>query len=160
MLTEETRNKIMELQQRYPCPRSALIPALHLAQAELGYLPQEVQQEVAVLFNIALNEVNAIVTFYDMFFEAPRGKHLLHVCKNVSCMLQGADQLMEQICARLQIAPGETSSNSQFTLIPCECLGACDRAPVMLFDETVHGPVHSAELDQLLPPACGKEQNG
>ena len=76
MLSEKTRQAILELQKLYPEKRSALIPALHLAQAEVGYLPRETQNEVAELFEIDPNEVNAVVTFYDMFFEKPVGKHL------------------------------------------------------------------------------------
>ena len=75
MLSKETRNAILEMQKMYPEKRSALIPALHLAQAEIGYLPREVQIEVAELFEIDENEVTGVVSFYDMFFEKPVGKH-------------------------------------------------------------------------------------
>jgi NADH-quinone oxidoreductase subunit E len=153
MLSEQTRKSILELQELYPVKRSALIPALHLAQAEVGYLPLGTQHEVAELFEIDLNEVNAVVTFYDMFFEEPVGKHLLHVCKNVSCMLQGADELLERLCQRLQISPGETTSDGEFTVIPSECLAACDRAPMMLVDAKVVGPVRQGDLDHILAEA-------
>jgi NADH-quinone oxidoreductase subunit E len=150
MLSEETRQSILKLQKMYPEKRSALIPALHLAQAEKGYLPRETQNEVAALFGIAPNEVNAIVTFYDMFFEKPAGKHLLHVCKNVSCMLRGADGLLAKLCEKLHVAPGETTSDGEFTVIASECLAACDRAPMMLADDKVVGPLQEGDLDHLL----------
>lgn len=150
MLTEKTRLAILNLQKRYPEKRSALIPALHLAQAEVGYLPRETQNEVAALFNIDPNEVNSVVTFYDMFFEKPVGKHLLHVCKNVSCMLRGADELIDALCHKLQVKPGEVTADGEFTIIPCECMAACDRAPMILADNHVLGPVNVQELDQLL----------
>ena len=153
MLTENTRQSILELQEKYPVKRSALIPALHLAQKERGYLPLEIQSEVASLFDIALSEVHSVVTFYDMFFEKPVGKHLLHVCKNVSCMLRGADGVIKKICQKLQIQPGETTADGEFTLIPSECLGACDRAPMMLMDEKVIGPIQETEIDQILEEA-------
>lgn len=152
-LNEEIQQAIIELQKRYPSKRSALIPALHLAQSQLGYLPKEIQNEVAALFSIDPNEVNAVVTFYDMFFEEPTGKHLLHVCKNVSCMLRGADGLMQKLCDKLQIKPGETTSDGEFTLIASECLAACDRAPMMLVDEKVVGPIQPNEVDRLLAEA-------
>lgn len=150
MLSEETKKAILELQNLYPVKRSALIPALHLAQAEVGYLPRETQIEIAGLFDIDPNEVNAVVTFYDMFFEEPVGKHLLHVCKNVSCMLRGADALLANLCTKLQIKPGQTTEDGEFTLVASECLAACDRAPMMLVDNKVVGPVNGGELDQIL----------
>jgi NADH-quinone oxidoreductase subunit E len=153
MLSEKTKKSILDLQKIYPEKRSALIPALHLAQAEVGYLPKETQMEVATLFDIDPNEVNAVVTFYDMFFEKPVGKHLVHVCKNVSCMLRGADGLLEKLCDKLMVKPRETTVDGEFTVIPSECLGACDRAPMMIVDEKVVGPVQEGDLEQILEEA-------
>jgi NADH-quinone oxidoreductase subunit E len=153
MLTEETKMAILELQKLYPEKRSALIPALHLAQAEVGYLPRETQNEVAALFGLDPNEVNAVVTFYDMFFEEPIGKHVIHVCKNISCMLRGSDQLLDHLCHKLQVQVRETTDDGEFTIISSECLAACDRAPMMLVDEKVVGPVKEEELDQILAEA-------
>lgn len=156
MLTEKTKQSILELQKCYPEKRSALIPALHLAQAQIGYLPTEIQHEVAHLFEIDASEVNAVVTFYDMFFEKPVGKHLIHVCKNVSCMLCGGDEILESLCQKLQIKPGDTTSDGAFTVIPCECLAACDRAPMMLVDDEVVGPLKESDLDAILESARKK----
>jgi len=153
MLTEKTVQAILDLQKRYPVKRSALIPALHLAQAEIGYLPLEIQKQVAVLFEIDPNEVNAVVTFYDMFFDKPIGKHLLHVCKNVSCMLRGSDTLIDKLCEKLQVHSHGTSADGEFTVIASECLGACDRAPMMLVDDKVVGPVEEDMLDHILDEA-------
>jgi NADH-quinone oxidoreductase subunit E len=153
MLTEKTQKAILELQKRYPESRSALIPALHIAQAEVGYLPLETQSEVAALFGITLNEVNSVVTFYDMFFEEPVGKHLIHVCKNVSCMLRGSDDVLNHVCRKLKVNPGETTADGEFTVIPSECLAACDKAPMMLVDDKVVGPVSVEELDKILSDA-------
>ncbi len=150
MLSEKTTRDILELQKLYPVKRSALIPALHLAQKEAGYLPRATQNEVAELFGIDPNEVNAVVTFYDMFYEEPVGKHILHVCKNVSCMLRGGDEVLQALCQKLQVKPGETTKDGEFTVIPSECLAACDRAPMVLADDQVHGPLHTAELEQML----------
>lgn len=153
MLTETTRQAILDLQKRYPEKRSALIPALHMAQAEVGYLPLPIQSEVADLFSLDPTEVNAIVTFYDMFFDHPVGKHIIHVCKNVSCMLRGADGVLQTICQKLQIQPGGTTADGQFTVIPSECLGACDCAPMALVDDKVVGPIKETEIDAILAEA-------
>jgi NADH-quinone oxidoreductase subunit E len=149
-ISEKTRKEILDLQSKYPVKRSALIPALHIVQHEIGYLPRDVQNEVAALFQIEPNEVNAVVSFYDMFFEEPVGKHLIHVCKNASCMLRGADELLEGVCQRLKVKLGETSEDGEFTVIASECLAACDRAPMMLIDEKVVGPVKNGEIEQIL----------
>ena len=151
MLSEETKKAILALQKEYPQKRTALIPALHLAQREVGYLPREIQDEVASLFELDRNEVNAVVTFYDMFFEKPVGKHLIHVCKNVSCMLHGADELLSKLCQKLQVSPKETTADGEYTVIPSECLGACDRAPMALVDEQVVGPI--SDIEALLAEA-------
>lgn len=153
MLSEKTRQSILELQKLYPEKRSALIPALHVAQSEAGYLPREVQDEVAALFEIEPSEVNAVVTFYDMFYEKPVGKHIVHICKNVSCMLRGCDELLDSVCKKLCVKPGEVSADGEFTVIPSECLAACDRAPMMLVDDKVVGPVKAEDLDRILDEA-------
>jgi len=153
MLTEEIKQLILKMQEMYPEKRSALIPALHLAQTQMGYLPRSIQNEVAVLFDIDPNEVNSVVTFYDMFYEKPTGKHILHVCKNVSCMLRGSDGVLNKICQKLQVTPGGTSADGEFTVIASECLAACDRAPMMLVDDRVVGPIHENDVDQILAEA-------
>ncbi|KIC73098.1 NADH-quinone oxidoreductase subunit NuoE [Candidatus Protochlamydia amoebophila] len=153
MLTEETKQAILKLQNLYPNKRSALIPALHLAQAEKGYLPLEVQNEIAFLFDLEPSEVNSIVTFYDMFFEEPVGKHVIHVCKNISCMLRGADGFLARLCQKMHISPGETTQDGEFTVIASECLAACDKAPVMIVDDKVIGPVEITQIDDYIQKA-------
>ena len=153
MLTEKTVEAILSLQKIYPEKRSALIPALHLAQHEVGYLPRSVQEEVADLFSIEPNEIHSIVTFYDMFFDKPVGKHLIHVCKNVSCMLLGADAVLGALCKKLDVAAGETTKDGEFTIVSSECLAACDRAPMMLVDDKVVGPIKEADLDAVIEKA-------
>lgn len=150
MLTEKTKESILKLQALYPEKRSALIPSLHLAQNEVGYLPKEVQEEIAFLFQIEPNEVNSLVTFYDMFYDKPVGKHLIHVCKNISCLLRGSDDLLESLCEKLKIAPGQTTEDKEFTLIASECLAACNRAPMLLVDDQVKGPIKKEDLEKIL----------
>lgn len=150
MLDEQMRKSILDLQKLYPKRRSALIPALHLVQSQIGFLPPEAQKEVAELFEIDVTEVRSIVSFYDMFFEKPVGKHLFHVCKNVSCMLRGADELLQGLCKRLCVQPGEVSADGECTVIASECLGACDQAPMIIADEKVYGTVAAKDLDNII----------
>lgn len=153
MISEAVRQAIKKMQNKYPQKRSALIPALHLVQSEIGYLPLEAQAEVALLFDMEVNEVNSVVTFYDMFFEKPVGKHIIHVCKNLSCMLRGSDEVLEQVCRKLKIKGDGNSEDGEFTVIASECLAACDRAPMMLVNDKVVGPVKEQDLDQILSEA-------
>lgn len=156
-LSEKTREAILRLQTAYPKKRSALIPALHLAQKEIGHLPLEIQKQVAELFGIETTEVHAVVTFYDMFHEEKVGRHLIHACKNISCMLRGGDELLKGLCQKLRIKPGETTEDGEFTLLPSECLGACDKAPMLLVDEEVAGPLSEGDLDTLISEAKKKQ---
>jgi NADH-quinone oxidoreductase subunit E len=153
MLSERSKQAILELQKQYPEKKSALIPALHLAQSEVGYLPKELQAEIAALFEISENEVNGVVTFYDMFFEKPVGKHLIHVCKNVSCMLRGSDPLIQKLYEKAGQNP------EVFTIIPSECLGACDKAPMLIGDDKVYGPIALEDVDALLSKIKAGEGN-
>lgn len=153
MLNKKLRAEIEALQTKYPVARSALIPALHLAQSQYGYLPREIQDEVAELFNLTPNEVNSLVTFYDMFYDKPVGEHIIHVCKNVSCALRGADSLLEKVCNKLGVRPGQTTADGKFTVISSECLAACDRAPMMLIDEMVLGPINENDLEKIISDA-------
>ena len=88
-----------------------------------------------------------------MFYEEPIGKHLIHVCKNVSCMLRGSDQLLSLLCEHLNVEAGCTTSDGKFTVIASECLAACDRAPMMLVDDLVIGPVNEGDLEKILSDA-------
>lgn len=149
MLKDEIKQAILALQKKYPEKRSALIPSLLLAQKQEGYLPLNIQAEVAALFELDPNEINAIVTFYDMLYDRPMGKTLVHVCKNVSCMLKGSDELLASICQKLNVKVSGTTEDGKYTVLPSECLGACDRAPMMILDEDVIGPVKQTDLDQI-----------
>ncbi|CDR33436.1 NADH-quinone oxidoreductase subunit NuoE [Criblamydia sequanensis] len=153
MISEKTKEAIFKLQALYPKKRSALIPALHLVQNEVGYLPLDIQSEVADLFGIEPNEVNAVVTFYDMFYDKPVGKHLIHVCKNVSCMLRGSDEVIGSLCQKLKVDLKEVTEDGEFTVFASECLGACDKAPMMLVDDEVIGPIKLEDLDKILADA-------
>lgn len=168
-LGEHTKMAILELQKKYPDKRSALLPALHLAQNEVGYLPPEIQEEMAILFDLTSSEIHSVVSFYDMFFEKPVGKHVIHVCKNLSCMLRGSDELLSALSSKLKVSQGEVTEDGEFTFVPCECLAACDRAPVIQVDTEIVGPVQLNEIEGILeaaklknrssPIGCEEEEN-
>lgn len=150
MLSTATREKIEHLKTRYETSLSALIPALHLAQADQGWLSHETQREVAQLLGVTEQAVRSVVSFYTMFHERPVGKYLLQVCRNLSCCLMGGQRLQKQIEDRLKISEGETTEDGRFTLISVECLGACGTAPVIMVNDAYHENVTPQEMDRLL----------
>lgn len=127
----ELKDRVGEIATHYMQPRSAVMPALHLIQAEQGYISRQSMEELADILDIAPVQVYEIATFYHQFHTRPIGKHHLQLCTNVSCMLMGAECLLNQLEQRLDIACGETTADGRFTLSTVECLGSCDTAPVM-----------------------------
>lgn len=132
MLSDATKNEIRRLMERYPQPRSALGPALHVVQRELGWVPPEVEEEIAELFGLDPAEVHAFVGFYNMYYKEPKGLYHIEICTNVSCKLRGAEECARHLMERLGLKGwGETTEDGLFTLDHAECLGSCGTAPVM-----------------------------
>ena len=135
--TAENRARLAEIVTRYPPDRrrSAVLPALYLAQYQQGYITASAIRYVAGLLDITPAEVEDVVSFYTMFYTKPVGKFVLQVCRTLSCALNGAERVTEELQAKLGIRPGETDASGTFTLIEVECLGACDRAPVVMVND-------------------------
>ena len=150
MLSPEARQQIETLKSQYETNQSALIPALHLAQRDQGWLSEEVQREVAAILGVTPQSVRQVVTFYTMFQQKPVGRHLLQVCRNLSCSLLGGHRLQKQIEEKLGIKDGETTQDGRFTLISVECLGSCGTAPVIMVNDQYHEDVTPSEVDRLL----------
>jgi NADH-quinone oxidoreductase E subunit len=138
--TRENRDRLEAICARYPADarRSAILPALHLVQAQQGYITGHAMRHVAEAIGCAPAEVEDVVSFYTMFHTAPVGKYLLQVCGTLSCALLGAERVVDEICASLGIRPGETDATRTFTLQVVECLGACDRAPLVMVNDEWH----------------------
>jgi NADH-quinone oxidoreductase E subunit len=138
--TAENRARFDEIVTRYPPDRrrSAVLPALYLAQQQQGYITANAIRHVAELLGITRADIADVVSYYTMFYTRPVGKFVLNVCRTLSCALNGAERVTEAICEHLQIQPGETDRSGTFTLLEAECLGACDRAPVVMVNDTWH----------------------
>ena len=128
--------EVQSIKAQYPEERSAVLPALRLAQ-ELhdGWLPPEALQEVADALDLTPAQVEAVASFYDMLHLDPVGKHLVEVCPNLSCALVGAQQVLEAFEEQLGILPGQTSEDGEFTLRAVECAGGCGWAVVVAVDD-------------------------
>src|SRR6476469_5376779 len=149
--TPENRARFDTIITRYPPDqkRSAVLPALYLVQAQLGYVTATAMRYVAGLLEITPADVEDVVSFYTMFYRKPVGRFVLQVCRTLSCALNGAERVTEELAATLKIAPGHTDPTGTFTLLEVECLGACDRAPVIMVNDAwheCHKPEDAAKL--------------
>ena len=134
----ETREKIEALFERYPERRGALLPALFLLQEERGYVDPDQARAIAELFELKPVEVWEVLTFYNMFYTRPQGRHHVYVCTNLPCSLRGARSLLKALEAELGTHAGETTRDGRITLGHEECLGSCGTAPMMRIDGVYH----------------------
>jgi NADH-quinone oxidoreductase E subunit len=132
--TPERAAQLEEICGKYPAERrkSAVLAALYLVQDQQGYLTANALRHVAQFLRITPAEVEDVASYYVMFFKAPVGKYVLQVCRTLSCALGGAERVVESLSEKLGIKIGETDPSGMFTLLEFECLGACDRAPVVM----------------------------
>jgi NADH-quinone oxidoreductase E subunit len=135
--TAENRARFDEIVKRYPPDRrrSAVLPALYLVQNQQGHVTANAIRHVAELLGITRADVEDVVSYYTMFYTRPMGTFVLSVCRTLSCALNGAERVTDAICDRLQIKPGQTDATGTFSVLEVECLGACDRAPVIMVND-------------------------
>jgi NADH-quinone oxidoreductase subunit E len=151
VLSDELKTRIARLEERYPQAKSALLPALHLAQREHGgWLSDEVMAEVAQVMGLPPAEVRSVTSFYTMFNRQPVGKYLVQVCTNISCSLLGAEHIVEHLKRKLGIEVGETTPGGLFTLLEVECLGSCGTAPMMQVNDAYHENLTVERVDEIL----------
>ena len=138
--TPENQAKFDENVTHYPPEqrKSAIIYALYLAQGQQGYLTGNAMRFVAQQIGCSKADVEDVVSYYTMFYTKPVGKRVLNVCRTLSCALLGAERVTEALSEKLGIKPGQTTPDGEFTLIEVECLGACDRAPVVMVNDDWH----------------------
>jgi NADH-quinone oxidoreductase E subunit len=150
--TAENRARLEEICARYPPERrkAAILAALYLAQHQQGFLTRNAMRHVAEAIRCTPAEVEDVVTFYTMFYTRPVGRHVLQVCRTLSCALSGAERVTEELQRVLGIAPGETDAAREFTLLEVECLGACDRAPVVGVNDHWHECQRPEEVGALV----------
>lgn len=153
LFTDEIRQRLDEWVAKYPSgqSQSAVIPCLHILQAESeGWLPELVMDALAQYLDMPAISVYEVATFYTMFDLKPVGKHKFNVCTNISCLLNGSEQVVEHLESRLGVKLGETTDDGEVTLREVECLGACCGAPMMQVDTTYHEYLTPEKLDAIL----------
>ena len=150
--TADRLARFEEVVKRYPEERrrSAVLPALYLVQEQQGYITGHAMRYVAGLLGMTPADVEDVVSFYTLFYTKPVGKFVLQVCRTLSCALNGAERVTEALQEKLGIHPGETDATKTFTLVEVECLGACDRAPVVMVNDAWHECVKPGDAGRLL----------
>jgi NADH-quinone oxidoreductase subunit E len=129
---------------------SASIEALNIVQRHQGWISDESLKEIARILEMTPDELDAVATFYSFIFRKPVGRHVILVCDSVSCWVMGFNPLLDLLKTNLDIAFGETTRDKRFTLLPISCLGACDRAPAMMVDDDLYGPVTPEMMEEIL----------
>jgi len=150
VISQATRKKIEAETTRYPKKRGALLTSLHLVQAELGHIAPETAAEIAEIFELRPVEVMEVVSFYNMFYDAPQARHHVAVCTNLSCSLRGARVLLRQLEEHLGIEAGEATPDGRIHLGHEECLGACAYAPMMRVDDSYHEDLDAEAAKSIL----------
>jgi NADH-quinone oxidoreductase subunit E len=155
--TAEFHDRVQQLRQRYPDDRSAIMGALHLAQARHGgWLPAEALQEVAEAMELTPAHVQSVASFYDMYHLAPVGRHAVEVCTNLSCALVGAQEVVDAFQRELGVPPGETTEDGAITFRLIECAGGCGYAPVVVVDHRYREPVGADQVPQIVEELRGR----
>ena len=151
MLSESIRDEIRALIPRYPSKRAVTLPALHIVQERFRCVPYRAMAEIAEILEITAAEVHDTMSFYGFFPQAPIGDVRVWVCRSISCMLRGGDELLEHACHKLGIEPGQTTPDGKLTVEFAECLGICDYAPAALADDgRVFGPLSEDSVETML----------
>jgi NADH-quinone oxidoreductase subunit E len=157
VLTDEMVAEIKSLFPRYPTKQAVTLPALHVVNEKLRYVPLEAVVEIAELLELAPAVVQDTLSFYGMFKQpGPHGKVRAWVCRSISCALRGGDEILDHLCHQAGIKPGETTADGALTLEFAECLGACEYAPCMLAGKTLHKNLTNESADAFLKEAVGK----
>ncbi len=148
-LSNEGKQKVLSELKRYESKQSAVLPALYIAQAEnKGYISADVIKELSQVMNIPESQINEVFTFYTMYNKEQVGKNHIQVCRTLSCMLTGAQELTAHLCSELNVKLGEMTKDGRFTVTEAECLGSCGTAPMM---QVTHHDGMSKYYENLTP---------
>lgn len=150
MIAETYAEEIKGILARYPNKKSAVLPLMHLAQQEHGYMSREAMKEVADILDIDPTHVLSLAGFYTLYHEEPVGKYVLEICNDLACALRGADEFVEMACEKLGISVDETTEDGLFTIKTVMCLAACDRAPMLQCNLKFEEHLNAGKFDELI----------
>lgn len=150
-LTEAVREKIRAYIPRYPSKKAVTLPALHIVHEHLRCVPFGAMEEIAEMLEITPAEVHDTMSFYGFFSQAPIGDVRVWICRSISCMLRGGEEMLSHACNRLGVRSGQTTADGKLTVEFAECLGICDFAPAALADDgRIFGPLDEASVESMI----------
>jgi NADH-quinone oxidoreductase subunit E len=151
-LSEDLRQQILAYLPRYPSKQAVTLPALHLVQDSLRCVPLEAVREIADLLDLSPAEVHDTMSFYGFFRdrEKPLGKTRLWVCRGLACALRDGEEVLADVCKKLNVQPGETTADGNITVEFAECIGVCEGAPAVLINDAGRPNVTPDRVDALL----------
>lgn len=156
-ISEEQKKLFIEKINQHKQKPGPLMPTLHDAQEMFGCIPIPVQKIIAEELNESIGKINGVVTFYSHFSVEPKGKHVISVCMGTACYVRGAQEVLDAFSKQLNISPGETTKDGQFTLEASRCIGACGLAPVFSIDGHVYGSAKPDMVTSILAKYTDKE---
>ncbi len=151
LLNGDLKSAIQALFPRYPTKQAVTLPALHLVNERLGYVPREAVVEIAELLELAPAQVQDTLSFYGFFKQdKPMGNTHIWFCRSISCAACGGEELLDYLSQKLGIKPGQTTPDGRITLEFSECLGECDHAPAVMVNDTIYENITKEKIDELL----------
>ncbi|MCC6343574.1 MAG: NADH-quinone oxidoreductase subunit NuoE [Bryobacterales bacterium] len=150
MLTPEERAEIEAEFPHYPNRKAVCIDAMKIVQKHRGWLSDDALKDIGELLGMSVADLDGVATFYNLLFRRPVGRHVIYLCDSVSCWIMDGERQCSHLKKRLGVEAGETTADGRFTLLPVVCLGACDRAPVMMIDDDTHFDLTPERIDQIL----------
>jgi NADH-quinone oxidoreductase subunit E len=150
MLTDDMKRDLLAELAHSRTRRSACIEAMQVVQRYLGWVSDETARDIAEFLEMTPEELDGVATFYNHVYRKPVGKHVILICDSVACWIMGYDGLRDHITARLGIGLGETTKDGLFTMLPVQCLGACDKAPALMIDDELYTDLDVEKFDKLI----------
>jgi NADH-quinone oxidoreductase subunit E len=152
--------EIEGLLSRFPNKKSAVLPLMHLAQQEYGFMSQEAMKEVADILDLDPTHVLSLAGFYTLFYEEPEAIYVLEVCNDLACALRGADEFLQMVCDKLDVPLDGRTDDGLFAVKPVMCLGACDRAPMLQCNLQFEENLDEAKFDALVARCRREAESG
>jgi len=150
MFSQTALKELREIREKYPTARAALLPALYVAQREFGWMSPEAYEAVSDMLGLPKAIARGVGTFYAMYKHKPLERNVIQLCTNVSCMILGAERLVDFLKNRYGLEPGGTTNDGRFSLVIMECIGACGTAPAMLVDDDFYENLTEKYIEEIL----------